>query len=275
MPIRRWDKSKPPTGPFTLNRDCPQARGLVAWYPMGGASGGGKLYDRLGTNHHVETAITRSLDDAGAPVTVFNGSTSLIETTVVPVYAAPLSIGIWFYKNVAAADTTNYSLCAFGNVAGTAPDPRRFQMDTYNGDLRWLAVANSVGVASKSGIVAKKWHHALGIEISSTSRYVALDGALSTQNITSATPSGTQNRFSLGFIWDNSIYSGPLSGMMGEVCVWSNSQYDNAARISSPATRYELWYPLRSRKWISVGATLPTLSAAFGRKAKSIGLGVM
>ena len=48
---RRWDKSKPPRGPFALNRDCPQAVGLVAWYPMGGVTGPKFIADHVGKAH--------------------------------------------------------------------------------------------------------------------------------------------------------------------------------------------------------------------------------
>lgn len=256
--IRRWDKSKPPTGPFALNRDCPQAQGLVAWYPMDG----GAVYDRLGTNHHVETAITRTLDNAGAPATVFNGTTSVLQSAIVPIYAAPLSVGFWFYKNV-AADTTNFGISAFGDYTKQSIDgARRFQIDTYNGSLRWLAVGDATGVASKSGIAAKQWHHGLCIEISTASRYAALDGVLGTQDTTAAVPGATPNRFTLGSIFDAGANSGFMSGQLGEVCVWNKSNYGNEKALADPGRRFELWYPLRSRKWISIGAAGPTYTLA-------------
>lgn len=251
MTTRRWDRSKPPTGPFTLNKDCFQAQGLVCWYPFGG--GGNFVPDRVGSNHHTATDVVRTLTDTGAPAGSFNGTTSVLQSAVVPVYAAPLAIGMWVYKTT-AADTTTFGLSSFGDYTlGSAGGARRFQFDAYNGDLRWLSVGASTGVASKSGIVSKRWHHMLGTEESTASRYAVLDGVAGAENTTPATPGGAQNRFVLGAYFDNGANLGFLDGRIGEVCVWSKGQYANRVALADPATRFELWYPLRSRKWMVAG----------------------
>lgn len=252
MTTRRWDRSKPPTGPFTLNKDCFQAQGLVCWYPMGG--GGVYVPDQAGSNHQTATDVIRTLTNTGAPAGIFSGTTSILQSAVVPVYAAPLAISMWVYKTT-AADTTTFGLSSFGDYTlGSAGGARRFQFDTYNGDLRWLSVGASTGVASKSGIVSKRWHHMLGTEESTASRYAVLDGVAGAENTTSATPGGTQNRFVLGAYFDNGANLGFLDGRIGEVCVWSKGQYANRVALADPAIRFELWYPLRSKKWFTAGA---------------------
>ena len=258
---RVWDKSKPPSGPFRLNRDSVRAQGLIAWYPMGGISGPPTVYDGLGSNHFTPTALTMSLGSCGEPVGVYNGSSSFLQSSVVPIYTAPLSVGVWFLKN-SNSDTTSHGLSSIGDYTLGVSNPRRFQFDTAGGTgdtIRWLSVGSSVGVASKSGIVSKKWHHTIGMELSTTSRYVGLDGVLSSQDTTSATPGGTQNRFTIGCIFDSNVNQGFFGGQIGEVCVWNKSNYGSEGALSDPGTRFELWYPLRGPKWISI-------PAAFARK---------
>lgn len=271
---RRWDKSKPPRGPFVLNRDCAAAQGLVLWWPVG-AHGSKALFDGAGSNHpDTFTGLTPTLGTTGEPALDFaNGSSSIIQSSTVPVYAAPLSLGMWFAKTT-AADTTGHGLASFGDYTLGNPSPRRYQFDTFGGDLRWLSVGASAGVASKSGIVSKRWHHALGIEISSTSRYAVLDGVAGTQNTTSATPGGTQNRFVVGAIFDLGTNQGFFSGQIGEVCAWNRSVYDDRQALADPGRRFELWYPLRSKKWFA--APSAGFRAAWAiRRARTVGAGVI
>ena len=261
---RIWDRSKPPRGPYTLNRDAWQAQGLVCWYPMG-PEAKGVVYDRLGKNHFdTVTAVTATLNDAGSPALVFsNASNSILQSSVVPVYAAPLTVAMWARKDT-ASDISGYGLASFGDYTLGSGSPRRFQFDTYGGDVRWLSVGASAGAATKSGIVSGKWHHMMGVEISTTSRYAVLDGVAGTQDTTSATPGGTQNRFVFGAIFDLGTNQGFFSGHIGEVCVWSKSQYTDRAAIASPGERFALWYPLRSRKWFSAPAAGVSISVGVG-----------
>lgn len=249
--IRRWDKSKPPRGPFTLNRDCLAAQGLVLWYPIG-AHGSKAVYDLVGTNHPgTLTALTATLGTTGEPALAFaNGSSSIIQSSVVPVYTAPLSIAVWARKDT-ASDTTGYGLAAFGDYTLGTGSARRFQFDTYGGDVRWLAVGVSAGAATKGGIVSGRWHHMMGVDISSTSRYAVLDGVAGAQNTTNATPGGTQNRFTVGSFFDLNLNQGHFNGQIGEVCIWNRSTYEDRSYLADPGRRFELWYPLRSRKWFS------------------------
>jgi hypothetical protein len=249
--IRRWDRSRPPTGPYTLNRDDWRAQALVCWYPMG-PTAPGYVYDGAGQNHfQTVTAVSPVTGLNGEQVLAFaNGSSSVLQSATVPVYAAPLTVACWARKTT-AADTVGHGLSSFGDYTrATADGARRFQFDTYGGDVRWLAVGASAGVATKSGISSGRWHHMAGVEVSTTSRYACLDGVAGTQNTTSATPGGTQNRFTIGSIFDAGTNQGHFSGQIGEFAVWSISQYDRRQDLADPGQRYALWYPLRSRKWM-------------------------
>ena len=273
---RRWDKSKPPQGPITLNRDCAQAQGLVLWYPVG-YDGAKAVYDRAGTRHPTTlTGLTATLGTTGEPALAFsNGSSSVIRLDDnVPVSDLPLSVGIWFAKTT-ASDTTGYAL---SNISRDANNDR-WQFDTYGGDLRWIAVntAGSSGAATKSGIVSKRWHHALGIEIASNSRYACLDGVAGTQNTTSISVTTPTKYWAVGAIAaGGQPNAGYFSGQIGEVCVWNRSVYAERTFLADPSRRFELWYPLRSRKWFTQsGYTHPTLNnARMGSRVIGSGKGI-
>jgi hypothetical protein len=265
--IRRWDKSKPPRGPFTLNADCAQAQGLVLWYPLGGMTSGKAVYDLAGTLHPTTllTGLTPTLGTSGEPALAFaNGSSSIIRhDDRVPASAPPLSIGIWFAKTT-GNDTTGHALA---NISANGANDR-WQFDSYNGDVRWIAVnsAGSSGAASKSGIVSKKWHHALGIEESSSSRYACLDGVAGTQNTTAITVTSATKYWAIGaHAAGGTPTQAYFSGQMGEICVWNRSVYADRALIADPGQRFALWYPLRSRKWmVSAGGGATANLAATG-----------
>ena len=262
---RIWDRSKPPRGPFTFNRDTWQAQGLLCWYPMGPESRG-VVYDRAGKNHFTTvTGVGSTLTDAGSPALVFaNGSSSILQSSVVPVYSPPITVACWARKDT-ASDTVGTGLSAFGDYTlGFGGGARRFQFDTHAGDLRWISVGASAASASKSGIVSGRWHHMMGVELSTTSRYAVLDGIGGTQNTTSATPGGTQNRFVVGAIFDDGLNQSHFSGQIGEFCVWNRSLFDLRGALADPGQRFALWYPLRSRKWFSAPAAGVSISVGVG-----------
>src|SRR5574337_768321 len=92
--MRVWDKSRPPRGPFTLSRDSPLAQGLVAWYPLGMASGqfvpdGAGIYP-------LDTAAggpSITLAPDGAPALAFVGASSqqIHNSINIPALAAPFT----------------------------------------------------------------------------------------------------------------------------------------------------------------------------------------
>jgi hypothetical protein len=100
MTTRQWDKSKPPKGPFVLNKDCPQAQGLAAWYPFNTATPL-NLYDYVDGQHLTgANAPAIQLDRAGAAAGEFVTASSKYFTTSSPIVTAmPLSMACWANLN--------------------------------------------------------------------------------------------------------------------------------------------------------------------------------
>lgn len=255
--IYKWDKSKPPSGDFVLNRDCFQAQGLVAWYPWRGQSSF-DAEDRLsGTGQNLTgTAISFLRGQDHEQTASFNGSTSKASASIVllPAGAPPVSMGAW----ILPSNTTAGGIACVSQFAGSGVN--RYQFDNgVAGQVRWTLVGSAGnGGATVSGLVASKWQHALGVETSSASRYAALDGVSGTVNTTSTTNTGL-NTSMIGCISNNSAFSSFWAGQLGEVCFWTRAwTTDEAKIIANPGERYILWYPLRSPRWISFPATSTT-----------------
>lgn len=251
--IRRWDKSKPPTGPFALNRDCPQAQGLVAWWPMGGASGGKLIVDLSGRYHLSGTASGMVLGPDGRPLTGFNGSSTVFNSATTPVTTVPLTLAAWCLPTNATAIHTPLSVDV-GLVTSSATQLYRLLMHGGTSPKEVWASAASAGTHASAiygaGWTANTMSHLVGVFTSTTSRAVYYNGALGASNTTSLTVSAVSQ-----------INSGRHSqagaeqwftGYLGEHAIWDQAlSADMVRRLYNEGTRYELWYPLRSRKWFT------------------------
>jgi len=270
--IRRWDKSKPPTGPWTLNKDAPQAQGLVAWYPMGGPSARGYAADLAGQLALSGTVSSSVLGADGQPATSLNGSSEfLLNSSGAPVSDVPLTLASWANAGssslVGSLLAVDFGQSTGGNnrfhrlvVVGSA-SPKQVRANSgWSGGLETQATHGA-------GWVAGTWFHTVGVFASQTSRAVYYNGALGATDTTSAT-TGTVNKIQYG---RHSVTGSEQhwNGGLGEAGVWNLAlNAEIVRRLYSPDTRYELWYPLRSKKWFSAGsagisATLTgTLAAA-------------
>lgn len=248
--IRRWDKSKPPTGPFALNRDAPQAQGLVAWYPMGGPSGRGLAQDLAGQARARTLSGTVggiTLGDMGQPAqTLVSASSQFVGGTDIPVSAFPLSISAWFRPATAHS----------GTVAGlNNGDPSRKLLFCYSDGTIRAFTSNASGSASAfpastGSYTTGKWTHGAVVFASSTSTSVYRDGKNKTTN-TTAVDFGSPVSIRIGHDGNSVPGSNYFNGDVGEVGFWAVALGDDLVwRLYDPGTRYELWYPLRSRKWM-------------------------
>ena len=266
---RRWDKSKPPQGPFTLNKDSWRAQGLVHWFPMGGPSSLTQQWDLCsGMLLSGSSIVSLDLGAAGEPVSSLATSSVWAKTGGVTVTAAPLMVGMWCKPTDV---TTNKGLFTSGQFAGFI---NRWQMDFNAGSLRWIAATGSVGAASVSAGAVNVWHHYLGVEISNASRYAQTDGVPGAQETTVSTPSSV-DQISVGALAFSSSYSNYVTALIGEVCIWNNTMDAlQRANLADQGSRFDLWYPLRNRKWFSVG-TASTFKPFFANQLGGfIGVGV-
>lgn len=269
--IRRWDKSKPPTGPFALNRDCAQAQGLVAWWPMGGASGKVFVPDLAG-KHHLSPGTAPggvTLGTDGRPALSFVAASSQYLTVgKAPVDAVPLTLTAW-----GKADSSIQTPIYIGGVA----NDNFFRIVLVSGKVRAncgtvtaSAQANAITTASYT---TGAWQLFGATFASTSSRTVYLNGGNSVNDTTSISPTAVNTRVFLGAgITISDAILQPWNGDLGEAGVWNVAlSADMHARLYNEGTRFELWYPLRSRKWFSVAAAggTATITAAAGTSTAS------
>src|SRR4030067_286966 len=74
--------SRPPTGPFTINRDSPQRKGLLAWWPMLASRGGAVVRDLANSWHgsYLAANVTWVIDPDGGWALQTDSSTTLGRT---------------------------------------------------------------------------------------------------------------------------------------------------------------------------------------------------
>jgi hypothetical protein len=260
---RRWDKSKPPTGPFTLNKDAPQAQGLVAWYPMGMVSGTSFVPDLSGSAHLLTgtaAASSMAIGDAGQTALTFvSASTQGLAVVQNPISAFPISFAAWA-KPVALAS---------GNIIGVTGDTsagmgRKLLFLHSTGEVRGYSQDNAAGefkASSTGSYVAGKWVHAATVYAASNDNRTYRDGANKGTSSTNRAW-GTTDRITLGY--DATTGGNYFNGDIGESAIWNVALDDSLVyRLYNPATRFELWYPLRSRKWINIAASGSTGIVAY------------
>lgn len=252
--MRTWDKSKPPTGPFSLNQDAPQAENLIAWYPLGKA---GKLWvpDYAGPNHlTLGTDPGLTIGQAGGPVLQpVAASSQYLEGVASAMSALPLTLAGW-------CNTTSTGAAGVPICIGTSGGNARVQVQK-DASTRQVAaaVANSAGsgataLTTGSPYIDSVDFHAAAVFASSTSRQAFLNGIGSAVDATSIVTSG-MDRVLLGGRRNSTGVGAFWGGQIGEWGVWA--QADDAAMIAlraDPGKRFELWYPLRNKRWISMPA---------------------
>ncbi len=265
---RRWDKSKPPQGPFTLNRDCPQAQGIVAWWPMGNASGSVLLLDEAGKYHLSGSASGMTIGPSGAPSASFNGSSSYLSNAAAP-SNMPLTLAAWATPNSASLVGTILSVDNGDDsgqlfrmvVVGTASpkEIRANHRDTISGE------ANA---SYGAGWVSGTEFHGAAVFTSTSSRAIYYNGALGISNST-VMNSLSVSRVQMGRN-QSSAARQYWSGTIGESGVWNVAlSADNIRRLYDQGTRFELWYPLRSRKWFTQGGAGDASAALTGSAVTS------
>lgn len=260
--IRRWDKSKPPRGPFAFNRDCPQAQGNVAWWPMGGPSTGRLAVDLRARFHLAGVTSPMTLGPAGAPVCVFNGTSDVLTAAEAPATAMPLTLAAWATAGssslVGSILSVDAGLAAFASanfyrlvVVGSA-SPKQVRA---NQGLTGSEVQATYG----AGWTAGSEFHTVGVFTSTTSRAVYYNGALGASDTTSlSAPTVSQAVLGRHSVTGSEQY---WNGNLGESGVWNIALPAHIiARLYDPGTRFELWYPLRSPRWISLGGSSWTVS---------------
>ena len=168
----------------------------------------------------------------------FNGTSQYLNVASAPVTAVPLTLACWFNSDSATTNQTILGISA--DIAGVGNTSKWFRLRAAGavaGDPVQADAANSptfAVAASTSGYTTGTWHHACGVFLSNSSRTIYLDGANSSTNTNSVTPSDL-NGFQIGAIYaeDTNSIAGYTDGRIAEVGIWNAAL--TAAEIASLA----------------------------------------
>lgn len=262
--IRRWDKSRPPRGPFALNRDCIQAQGLAAWYPESRTYG---FRPDLAGNAHLGNGIspTMAAGKFGEPVNAFaSASSQFLSYTGTPVVTYPVTAMVRFNP------VTLVTSWLLGGSDGTIFYWGAVLLNT--GAVR--AQQSSQSADTTATVAAGTWNTVISRFGGATDRGVTLnqDAEVTNANNDPDNPFAAANNVRMGAL----ALGGTIlltNSLIGESAIW-NIGLSAAVRaiLNDPGHRYELAYPLRSRRWISMpsapatagGGVFPWWLAHFG-----------
>lgn len=242
---------RPPAGPFVLNRDSLQARGLVAWWPLNVPNSRAQ-YD-LVTNGRLLTQ-TGTMGIAAGPNGGYaasnTGSTSNFFTIGSAVVSAlPLSFSCWF--NVASAVTGN------NLVSISASGSANWYLLAVGGDVPGAVLADVFGSGvenfsqTSTLYTANTWNHGAAVFTTTTSRTSYLNGGGAGTDTTARTVGGTLNRTDLGVERDNvgNLFS-PLNGAISDARIYNLAlTAGEVAAQSDPRSRWDLYYQLAKRTY--------------------------
>lgn len=144
--------------------------------------------------------------------------TQYLESTTAYITAAPLSLACWFWSDSLTLEQSLITLSSSGNTTAsfrlsirgpTGGDP----VTMSTGSTSALSNANSA-----TGYTLRRWHHAIGISASATSRFAGIDGVLGVEQTTSRIPTGL-DRTTIGRLTQITP-SNYMSGRIAHAAIW-------------------------------------------------------
>jgi hypothetical protein len=243
--------SRPPAPPYALNRDSPQARGLVACFDLRAPNVNGYFNLVNGSNPltpgaaAAAPAVESAYEGFGLAPKFVVGSSQYLECASAFVNALPVSMAVWFWTT----DTAN-TRSVMSMALNTATNDR-MNLATLSGKMS-LAFQNGTPNANPStttSYAASTWQLATAVASTSVLKAVYLNGGGKATSSTSVAASGLWNR--------TRFSSQPLStpsqfwdGRLAHGCVWSAALTDDEVwALYDPRTRWELYYPLGRKTW--------------------------
>lgn len=150
-----------------------------------------------------------------------SASSSYIESTSTPVTGVPFTMACWFHSNVASQ----------GNVImymGNSASSHRFVLEISGTVIRFLVATGGAPtiINFTSGLAANTWYHFTAVCVSTTSRFIFLDGGDKKTNTVSRNPIGLNN-ITLGAQITSNTRSAFFHGRIAEVGIWNAALTDD------------------------------------------------
>lgn len=259
-------QSRPPSGRFTINRDSPQAKGLVAWFLNGrptyfdpdvsGINGGTVVLQTPDWRIDTERGLGLNFDR-----TTKEGIASFPRT---PVTAPPFTLSVWvrsvdvtlLQTLMALGSSTNNWHSYMLNIENSKPT-----MATYDGTTRTLSTA--------SNLINNTLYHIVGIWKATNNWKIYVDGGRETAvqtndevplGIGSVSIGGLYYWTGSGMTWDASYHAG---GVIFDARIYNTSLTDQEVyQLYSPETRWDLYLPAAPPRFWSVPAAAPPAGVA-------------
>lgn len=262
--VRRqtFDKGRP-TGPFTLNKDHPQAQGLKAWWPMWERGGyvhdwsnnlytltpsGGVVW-RPDQNQQATDTFTRR--SHGMVPYFASASSQYLQHAGAVVSSEPLSLVSWCLVD----DTvSNYTPLSIGANAGTA----RHQITLLAaGRLIRATSINSAGAGADASAtrsyMSNEWNHVAAVFVGAADRRVYANGTAKGTDTTNIVVSGL-DRTTIGARYNAGTLGAFLNGRVSDSRIYNKALADEEVLgLFDPSSRWALYYPLGRKSWMFVG----------------------
>jgi hypothetical protein len=264
-------------GPVEINRDSPQAAGLVVDYPGFASRGMNKLRDvgGRGLDGTFNGGLTWGADARMGAALTFNGSTGYISWGAgggLPIYSGttPYSLGFWikgaaqsnkiFYGEGTSVTSNSYFMLASGFA------------NTSRVRVAIIAIGATLLVAESTTVAFDSaWHHVCWVDAAGAAQ-LYIDGVLDATNF-AYTPAAIAplNMATIGVLRYGGSFAGYFSGSIATAIV-SRVKYPPPAiwQMSHAPTTWDLYRPV-ARFWpgfvggaVSISPDLASLGGATG-----------
>ncbi len=209
-----WPYGHPPNADFVLNTLSPQARGLLAWYPLGPGQYG---ITRDALNRHNLTPYAgpvRVGGSRGAVASFTKASSQYLAHAGEAFLDYPFTLACWFrYLTTPNSFGRDTLMCVSDRDDGYDRD----QIDIYNQSTVQLEAftttnydATAAARIDSPALVLGTWYHATAVFAAAASRTIYLNANQNNTNTTSLTPT-TRDTIAIGA----AVRSGGPAGYVG------------------------------------------------------------
>lgn len=279
LPGRSWKSAPFPHGPFELNRNSPQAKGLVAWWPTLASVGNtlrdlaGRGYNGVFTGTVADPTLVRGVMGAALYFDKANDYLVVGPSGLSNGWQA-ISLSVWF-RLWRFSDSDDYSGILYNSTAASDTQMAGLSLHTAASALLRFDVGNGTtyrSVHTSGGVTVGPWYHAAGVWRSGDPPKIYLNGVGTTGSSSLSGSLTVASAYYLG--WDAVRAIRKLPGYIAEAriydCVLSDSQ---VWQLWDPATRWDLYLPIQ-RFW-AVKAPAGWQSVFGGRGMSPIGSAVI